>query len=114
VALNFGRQKEWWGGEGDQLYINGRNILNTATAPRVKRVIGIFAFDRYRDGVTDLTAPLPEFFAQTFITGVDVYVPAGRGIVSIIVRQRGGGLAVVPVPAWPSSGHRISVEINDF
>jgi hypothetical protein len=22
--------------------------------------------------------------------------------------------ALMPVPAWPSSGHRISVEINDF
>ncbi|WP_127504727.1 alpha/beta hydrolase [Actinoplanes solisilvae] len=114
VALTFGRQKEWWGGEGDQLWINGRNTLNAATAPRAKRVIGIFAFDRHGDGVTDLTAPLPEFFAQTFITGADVYVPAGRGIVSIIARQRGGALAVVPVPAWPSSRHRISVEINDF
>jgi hypothetical protein len=114
VALTFSRQKEWWGGAGDHLWINGRNILNAATAPRAKRVIGIFAFDRGSDGVTDLTAPLPEFFAQTFITGMDVYVPAGRGTVSIVVKQRGGGLGLVPVPAWPSSGHRISVEINDF
>ena len=59
VALTFGRQKEWWGGEGDHLWINGRDVLNAETAPRVKRVIGIFAFDRGSDGVTDLTAPLP-------------------------------------------------------
>ena len=60
----------------DSLWINGRNILNAANAPRTKRVIGIFAFDADSDGVTDLSAPLPAFFSQTFITGMDVFIPA--------------------------------------
>ncbi|GAA3918234.1 alpha/beta hydrolase [Actinoplanes auranticolor] len=118
TALTIQRQKEWWGDQGDagdRLWINGRDILNPATAPRAKRAIGIFAFDDGSDGVTDLTAPLPEFFAQTFITGMDVFIPAsaGRpGSVSIVTRQRGGGLTAIPVPNWSSSAHRVSVEVD--
>ena len=44
--------------------------------------------------MTDLTAPLPEFFSQTFITGMDVFIPATPahlGLVRITVGQRGGG-----------------------
>ena len=54
------------------------DILNEATSPRVKRTIGIFAFDAGSDRVTDLSEPLPAFFAQTFITGVDIHIPALR------------------------------------
>ena len=116
TALTFGRQKEWWGDQGDQIWINGQPILNGATAPRAKRVIGIFAFDDGSDGVTDVSEPLPEFFAVTFMTGVDVFVPAAGkrpGTVSIVVRQRGGGVTSLPVPNWRSSEHRVSVEISD-
>jgi pimeloyl-ACP methyl ester carboxylesterase len=120
TALVFSRQKEWWGDQGDagdRLWINGRNILNPANTPRTKRVIGIFAFDDGSDGVTDLTAPLPEFFGQTFITGMDVFIPAAparHGVVSIAVRQRGGGLDVAGVPNWRSSDHRVTVNIDDY
>nr|BFE74559.1 hypothetical protein GCM10020092_078600 [Actinoplanes digitatis] len=115
----FSRQKEWWGDQGDagdRLWINGRNILNPANAPRTKRVIGIFAFDDGSDGVTDLTAPLPEFFSQIFITGMDVFIPATpahHGVVSIAVHQRGGGFEVAGVPNWRSSDHRVTVNIDD-
>jgi pimeloyl-ACP methyl ester carboxylesterase len=112
TALTINRQKEWWGG-ADSLWINGRQVLNEANAPRAKRVIGIFAFDARRDGVTDLSAPLPAFFSQTFITGMDVFIPAGF-LVSIVVAQRDGGYDVVNVPAWRSSEHRVSVNIDDF
>ncbi|SDT29555.1 alpha/beta hydrolase [Actinoplanes derwentensis] len=112
TALTFQRQKEWWGGEGDHLWINGRDILNPATAPHARRVIGVFAFDDSSDGVSDLTAPLPEFIAQTFISGVDLFIPAGRSPVSVVARERGGGRTTLPVPAWPSSSHRISVEFG--
>ncbi|WP_433795893.1 alpha/beta hydrolase [Actinoplanes sp. CA-252034] len=111
TALTFQRQKEWWGGEGDHLWIDGRDILNPATAPHNRRVIGVFAFDDGSDGVSDLTAPLPEFIAQTFISGVDLFIPA-RGTVSIVARERGGGVTRLPVPAWRSSGHRVSVEFG--
>ncbi|MET8152696.1 alpha/beta fold hydrolase [Actinoplanes sp. NPDC049668] len=120
TALVFSRQKEWWGDQGDagdRLWVNGRNILNPANAPRTKRVIGVFAFDDGSDGVTDLTAPLPEFFGQTFITGMDVFIPAApahHGVVSIVVHQRGGGLEVAGVPNWRSSDHRVTVNIDDY
>ena len=113
TALTFQRQKEWWGGEGDHLWINGQDVLNPATAPHARRVIGVFAFDDGSDGVSGLSAPLPEFIAQTFISGVDLFIPASaRRPVSIVAQERGGGRTSLPVPAWPSSGHRISVEFG--
>ena len=118
TALTIQRQQEWWGDQGaagDRLWINGRDILTATNAPRAKRVIGIFAFDDGSDGVTDLSAPLPEFFAQTFLTGMDVFIPAARnrpGSVSIVVRNRGGDLTAIPVPNWRSSEHRVSVEVG--
>jgi pimeloyl-ACP methyl ester carboxylesterase len=112
TALTINRQKEWWGGV-DSLWINGRQVLNEAIAPRTKRVIGIFAFDAGRDGVTDLGAPLPAFFSQTFITGMDVFIPTGF-LVSVVVGQRGGGYDILNVPAWRSSEHRVSLNIDDF
>lgn len=113
TALTFNRQKEWWGAEGDQLWINGRQILNAANAPRAKRVIGIFAFDDNSDRVTDLTAPLPDLYAQTFLTGMDVYIPAG-GATAVTVAHRGGGLETAILPAWPSDQHRVTINVNDY
>ncbi|MEU8015630.1 alpha/beta hydrolase [Micromonospora parva] len=120
TALTIQRQKEWWGDQGDagdRLWINGRDVLNAANTPRAKRPIGIFAFDDGSDGVTDLTAPLPEFFSQTFITGMDVFIPATPahlGLVQITVGQRGGGHEVINVPNWRSSTDRVTVSVDDF
>ncbi len=120
TALTIQRQKEWWGDQGDagdHLWINGRDVLNSANTPRAKRTIGIFAFDDGSDGVTDLTAPLPEFFSQTFITGMDVFIPATParlGLVRITVGQRGGGHEVINVPNWRSSTDRVTVNVDDF
>ncbi|MEU5882700.1 alpha/beta fold hydrolase [Spirillospora sp. NPDC047279] len=116
--LVVNRQKEWWGDQGaagDSLRVDGREVLNAAIAPRAKRVIGLFAFDRGVNGVTDLSAPIPEFFAQPFMTGLDLYVPSGRRPVPIVVRPRGGGpVDVLNVPALPSSTHRISLQFDDY
>lgn len=110
AAIVVNRNKEWWAGS-DRLRINGQDVLNEANSPRVKRVIGIFAFDKHSDGVTDLSAPLPEFYAQTFITGMDVYIPArGRTVVTAVERGT-GTLTVLPIPAWPSTGHRSTVNL---
>ncbi|MEU8301187.1 alpha/beta hydrolase [Micromonospora sp. NPDC048909] len=120
TALTIQRQKEWWGDQGeagDDLWINGRSVLNPANTPRVKRTIALFAFDDGSDGVTDLSAPLPEFFSQTFITGMDVFIPATPahlGLVSVAVGHRGGGYDVVNVPNWKSSEHRVTVNVDDF
>jgi Lipase C-terminal domain len=120
--LVVSRNKEWWGDQGDGsdvLALNGRRVLNAANAPRTKRVIGIFAYDVGLDRQTDLTAPVPAFFSQPFITGIDVYLPAapqGAGRVSLVARQRGGNgrLDLINVPNWPSSTHQITVQFNDY
>ena len=116
TALTVSRQKEWWGGEGDHLWINGRDVLTERNAPRTKRVIGIFAFDDNSDGVTNLTEPLPEFFSQTFITGMDVFIPATPahlGTVSVLAGRRGDGLELNTVPNWRSSDHRVTINVDD-
>jgi hypothetical protein len=120
--LTISRQKEWWGDQGaagDSLRIEGTEVLNAATSPRAKRVIGIFAFDDGADGVTNLAAPVPEFFAQPFITGVDLFVPAHQppdDRVTLVSRPRGGRghIDQLNVPNWPSSRHRISVQFDDW
>ena len=115
TALTVNRQKEWWGDQGaagDHLWVNGRDLLNPANAPRAKRVIGIFAFDDGSDGVTDLTAPLPEFFGQTFLTGMDVFLPAGSPV-RVVVGHRGGRPEVATVPGWRSSAHRVTINVDD-
>jgi len=120
--LVVSRGKEWWGDQGDgsdTLAINGQPVLNAATAPRTKRVIATFAYDVHLDGVTDVSAPIPFFFSQPFITGVDAAIPAapsGRGTVSVVARQRGGEghVDVINVPNWPSSTNSVSLQFNDF
>ncbi|MEW2352630.1 alpha/beta fold hydrolase [Spirillospora sp. NPDC029432] len=118
-AMTISRQKEWWGDQGaagDSLSVDGREVLNAANAPRTKRAIGIFAYDAGKDGATDLTAPIPVFFAQPFITGMDLFIPAAPDrTIRVVSRPRGGGgrTDTLNVPAWPSSVHRISVQLND-
>ncbi|MEV5741241.1 hypothetical protein AB0L30_14450 [Microbispora rosea] len=63
---------------GDSLKVNGTELLNPANTPRSKRAIGLFAYDAGVDRVTDLGAPIPQFFAQPFLSGMDVFLPAGR------------------------------------
>lgn len=119
--LTVNRNKEWWGDQAagnDVLLVNGRPILNAANAPRAKRVIGMFVFDRAADRRTDLAAPIPEFFAQPFISGMDVFVPAAPanlGLVVVLAEPRGGRghLDNLTVPNWPSTDHRISLNFND-
>jgi pimeloyl-ACP methyl ester carboxylesterase len=122
ASLVVTRYKEWWGDQGaasDALWIDGLQVLNPANSPRAKRVIGIFAYDRQVDARTDLSAPIPLFFAQPFLTGIDLYVPAAqppdRGV-SLVARPRDGGgrLQAINVPNWRSSDHRISVQFDDF
>jgi hypothetical protein len=120
-ALVVNRQKEWWGDQGaagDSLSIDGVQVLNAANSPRVKRVIGIFAFDAGVDGATDLAAPIPFFFAQPFITGIDVHVPAAdppSRTVRIVAVPRGGGghVDTLNIPNWRSTDHRVTVQFDD-
>jgi pimeloyl-ACP methyl ester carboxylesterase len=115
------RNKELWGDQGSQndvLTINGNNVINAATAPQSKRVIGMFAFDGGTDGQSNLSAPLPAFFSLPFISGVDLVIPAARppsGTISVRLRSRGRGpVRTITFPNMPSATDRVSVQLNDF
>jgi pimeloyl-ACP methyl ester carboxylesterase len=126
-ALVITRQKEFWGDQGadnDILTINGVNIVNAATCPLIKGiyrtgVVGIFAYDRFLNSITNLTAPIPYFYATAFMTGVDIYVPAADppdGTTSLVLAPRGGGgkTQVINIPNWASLNHSVSVVFNDY
>jgi hypothetical protein len=127
AALVITRNKEFWGNDtvsNDILTINGTNVINAATCPVIKvpgftGVIGIFAYDRYLNGLTDVSAPIPTFFAVGFMTGVDIYMPATDppdGTISLVLTPRGGGgkTQVVNIANWESLDHSVSVPFNDF
>jgi para-nitrobenzyl esterase len=126
-ALVITRQKEFWGDQGadnDVLTINSVNIINAATCPLIKipgftGVVGIFAYDRFLNGITDLSAPIPYFFGVAFMTGVDICVPAADppdGTTSLVLTPRGGGglTQVINIPNWASLTHSVSVVFNDY
>jgi pimeloyl-ACP methyl ester carboxylesterase len=115
------RNKELWGDQGaqsDVLELNDVNVLNAATAPIAKRVIGMFAFDRGTDRVTDLSAPIPAFFALPFLSGVDVFMPAhprAKGEVEVRLRSRGSRRErKLDLPNFPSTTDRVTAQFHDF
>jgi pimeloyl-ACP methyl ester carboxylesterase len=119
-SLTIVRYKEWWGDQGagnDVLEIDGQSILNPANSPRSKRVNAMFVFDAGVDGQTDLSAPLPAYFALPFITGMDVYIPASippADTVEVAMTARTGGDAqVVRIPNWASSQHHVTIQFRD-
>jgi pimeloyl-ACP methyl ester carboxylesterase len=121
VSLVAVRNKEMWGDQGaenDALELNGLNVLNAATAPINKRVIGMFAYDVGSDGVTSLAAPIPSFFALPFQSGVDVFMPAsadGAGTVSVGLRSRGvGPIRTLNIPNRPSTTDMNYLGFNDY
>jgi pimeloyl-ACP methyl ester carboxylesterase len=119
------RQKEFWGDQGasgDELFINGLNILTPAISPRALGQgsgvnLAVFAFDAEGDNVTDLErGELFPFSALTFLTGADVFFPAepgGRGITEIVLVHRGGEETRFNIPNWPSTDNRVSVMFRD-
>jgi pimeloyl-ACP methyl ester carboxylesterase len=121
VSLVAVRNKELWGDQGaesDVLALNGVNVLNPATAPISKRVIGMFAYDVGSDQVTNLAAPIPAFFALPFQSGVDVFMPAsagGTGTVSVGLQSRGAGpVRTLNLPDRPSTTDMNFLGFNDY
>jgi pimeloyl-ACP methyl ester carboxylesterase len=126
TTLTVVRNKEIWGDQGrtgnDVLTVAGSNLALPAIAPQGKRVIGLFAFDRGVDGVTDLSQPIPTLFALPFLSGADIVLPSGpppsppEGSIRIeMVHRSGEGRPeVINVPNWPSSSHHVSVMLRDF
>jgi hypothetical protein len=116
------RYREFWGDQGvedDTLQVNGVNVVNAATSPLSKRVNGVFVYDKGADGASDLTAPIPAYFAITFLTGVDLFIPGATpptGTTLVVLTPRGGGgkTQVINVPNWASSTERITVQFRDW
>lgn len=120
------RQKEFWGNQGaqsDELFVNGVNVLQPGISPRELTGGGagvnlaVFIFDDEGDNVTDFEkGELFPFNALTFLTGVDVFIPAeetGRGTVEITLVDRGESEVQLNVPNWPSANNRVSVMFRD-
>src|SRR2546426_7878123 len=113
--------KEPWGDQGaenDQLLVNGLNVCTAVLCPISKQVNAFFAFDRNRDGQTDLSSPDPVLSSLPFIQGGDVYIPASSppdGRVSWQLISRGGGpVRTLNVPNWDSSTDGVTLQWNDF
>src|SRR5437588_6097868 len=119
-AVNI-RYKELWGDQGaenDQLLINGLNVCTAVLCPISKQVNAFFAFDRNRDGQTDLSSPDPVLSSLPFIQGADVYVAASAppdGTASWQLVSRGGGpVRTLDVPNWDSTTDGAILQWRDF
>jgi pimeloyl-ACP methyl ester carboxylesterase len=119
-AVNI-RYKELWGdqsAESDQLLINGLNICTPGLCPISKQVNAFFAFDRNRDGQTDLSSPDPVLGSLPFIQGADVFIPASSppdGTTSFQLRSRGAGpVRTLSTPNWESTSDGAIIQWNDF
>ena len=115
------RYKELWGDQGaesDQLLIDGLNVCTPGLCPISKQVNAFFAFDRNRDGQTDLSTPDPVFNSLPFLQGADVFVPAGSppdGTVSFQLLSRGSGpVRTLNTPNWDSLTDGVIIQWNDF
>jgi pimeloyl-ACP methyl ester carboxylesterase len=119
-AVNL-RYKELWGNQGaqnDRLLINGLNVCTAVLCPISKQVNAFFAFDRNRDGQTDLSSPDPVLSNLPFIQGADVYVRGSSppdGTASWQLDSRGGGpVRTLKVPNWDSTTDGVTLQWNDF
>jgi pimeloyl-ACP methyl ester carboxylesterase len=121
-TLTITRYKELWGDQGaagDVLTVDGHEVVTPALTPRVERVNALFVFDDGSDGVTDLSAPIPDVSSLPFISGADLVLPATTppdDTISVALRSRSGSgrTEVVNVPNWASSQHHISIQFPDF
>jgi hypothetical protein len=121
VNLNVIRYKEFWGDQGsenDTLSIDGTNVINANTAPISHLVLAMFAFNQGNTGVSNVSTPIPIFFALPFLSGVNLYIPAStppNGTVSVSLKSRGAGaVRTVNFPNFPSSTDVATVQFNDF
>src|SRR3954447_26789525 len=115
------RYKELWGDQGaenDRLLVNGLNVCTAVLCPISKQVNAFFAFDRNRDGQTDLSSPDPVLGSLPFIQGGDVYVPSSpsaTGTATWQLDSRGGGpIRTLKVPNWDSMTDGVTLQWNDF
>lgn len=126
VSVAVTRMREFWGnvddvgGKGnDSLTFNGFEVINPAIAPRARRVLAVFNFDKNSDGVSDASQSLSPFNAIGFLTGVDNYMPASAdhsGKIAVTEKMRGSKphQETINVPNWPSGADTVSVFFRDY
>jgi AF_1763-like, C-terminal domain/Lipase C-terminal domain len=119
-AVNI-RYKELWGDQGaqnDKLLIDGVNVCTATLCPISKQVNAFFAFDRNRDGHTDLSSPDPVLGSLPFIQGGDVYTaassPPGATVTWKLISRGGGPVRTLKVPNWDSTTDGVTLQWNDF
>jgi triacylglycerol esterase/lipase EstA (alpha/beta hydrolase family) len=115
------RYKELWGDTGKQsdvLRINGLSVCNAVLCPWKHQTNAFFAFDRNRDGKTDLSTPDPVLSSLPFITGADVFIPASTpatGTTTFQLRSRGAGpVRTLKIPNWDSTTDAVTILWRDF
>ena len=120
AALVINRDAEWWGDtdERDELTVDGTDVVTEATAPREEWISSVQVYDADADGETNADGPIPIFRNISFLTGVDVHVPASDppdGTVTIESTPRTDGDLTdrFAVRNWPSDEHRVSVRFPD-
>jgi hypothetical protein len=117
--------REFWGDQADpaandRLQVNGVDVINPATAPRSRRVLAVFNFDKGADGVSDTSASLPPFNAIPFLTAVDLFMqssPDASDTIPVVQTVRTQGYKVTTnVPNWPSvdQTNAVSVFFKDY
>lgn len=124
VSLAVTRMREFWGDQptpdaNDTLSFNGFNVLSPAVAPRARRILAVFNFDKNSDGVSDTSASLAPFSGIGFLTGVDNYMPSspdasGKIAVTETMRAPRAQTETIKVPNWPSDQHTVSVYFKDY
>lgn len=122
--ISVTRMKEFRGdqtgsGTNDRLVLNGTNVITPGTAQRARRTLAVFNLDRGSDGVTDTSKSLSPFNLLSFLTGVDIFLPASAdhsGSIKVAEKMRdsNGHSKVISVPNWPSSDHSVSVYFKDY
>jgi pimeloyl-ACP methyl ester carboxylesterase len=130
AAIVISRMREWFGDHmtagNDILEISTRSpgignqpVVNAITPAVGTDTIGIHIHDDAATPGQTTLEPLPYFPDQAFQTGVDVYMPAteppdGTITLRMIPRGRSEFSQTVNFPNWASSGHRVSINFNDF
>lgn len=118
VGLLLVRYKEMLGeydvdiGGVDEVYVNGINICTAKICPISKAVNGLWVFDRFADGKSNLEKKVLRFSPLPFMSAADLFVPAD-GVVKLTVKSRSGGMESFTVPAWPASRHSVIVQFSD-
>lgn len=120
------RMREWYAADDADLDGDQRDVLTVEVdggepvdvmAPFVGNGgIAVHVHDDVATPGVSSLAPLDYFEAQPFQSGVDVFVPAGEDrTVTVTNLPRGDATApqTIAFPAWPSSGHSISVVFAD-